>query len=196
MQAAQLAGPEGKVLAIEPVPETFAALEHNIQAHAAWAERQGRLYSQLHAHRLEYGAGCTCPKQTCSVAAGLQIAPVTCCRTAVGANSIAEVQLTFYPSASGWSTMYPDDEEVLSAMDVFLEKSLSSLKGIDATPWAKIGQVLQKGAPEWLSKRLQRCVGMSAWLGCYEHANHSMLPHAAGGTYSRCWAVRPEWLPL
>ena len=99
-----------------------------------------------------------------SVAAGLQIAPITCCRTAVGANSAAEVQLTFYPSASGWSTMYPDEQEVLSAMDVFLEKSLSNLAGIEATPWARVGQLLQKSAPEWLSKRLQRCVGMWARL--------------------------------
>ena len=161
MQAAQLAGPEGKVLAIEPVPATFAALEHNIQAHAAWAERQGRQHSQLHAHSLAYAAACPQPGKPCSVAAGLQIAPVTCCQTAVGANNVAKVQLTFYPSASGWSTMYPDEQEVLSAMDVFLEKSLKTLTGIEATPWARVGQVLQKGAPEWLSKRLQRYVNMS-----------------------------------
>ena len=84
----------------------------------------------------------------------------------MGANRAAKVQLTFYPSASGWSTMYPDEQEVLSAMDVFLEKSLANLDGIEATPWAKVGQALQKGAPEWLSKRLQRCVGMLMRLAC------------------------------
>ncbi|KAG1675404.1 hypothetical protein FOA52_012323 [Chlamydomonas sp. UWO 241] len=37
MAAAEAAGPSGRVIAVEPLPETFAALSANARAHAEWA---------------------------------------------------------------------------------------------------------------------------------------------------------------
>ena len=56
----------------------------------------------------------------------------------------------------GWSTVYPDDEEVQGAMQIFLANSLSTLKGIDSSFLTSAGQLLQSAAPQWLSHRVER----------------------------------------
>ena len=52
--------------------------------------------------------------------------------------------------------MYPDDEEVQGAMQIFLANSLSTLKGIDSSFLTSAGHLLQIAAPQWLSKRVER----------------------------------------
>ena len=57
---------------------------------------------------------------------------------------------------TGWSTMYPDDEEVQGAMQVFLEQSLSGLQGIDSSLLTSAGQLLQSTAPKWVTRPIER----------------------------------------
>lgn len=57
---------------------------------------------------------------------------------------------------AGWSTMYPDEEEVQNAMQVFLEQSLSALKGIDSSWLTSAGQLLQRIAPKQVTQQAER----------------------------------------
>ena len=57
---------------------------------------------------------------------------------------------------TGWSTMYPDDEEVQGAMQIFLERSLSGLQGIDSSWLTSAGQLLQSIAPKWVTRPIER----------------------------------------
>lgn len=59
---------------------------------------------------------------------------------------------------AGWSTMYPDEEEVQNAMQVFLERSLGELQGLDSSWLTTAGQLLQQTAPKWLTQRVERSV--------------------------------------
>ncbi|KXZ45788.1 hypothetical protein GPECTOR_50g581 [Gonium pectorale] len=81
--ASELVGAGGRVVALEPLPATFAVLEANVAAHAAWCAGRGQ--------------------QVC--------APVllNCGAGAEGQDSATFT--TYSDSASGWSTMYPDDGE-------------------------------------------------------------------------------------
>lgn len=54
--------------------------------------------------------------------------------------------------------MYPDEEEVQSAMQVFLQRSLGKLQGIDSSWLTTAGQLLQKTAPKWLTRQVERYV--------------------------------------
>ena len=57
---------------------------------------------------------------------------------------------------AGWSTMYLDDQEVESAMEVFLNNALSELQGIEVTALTKLGQIMQNSSPVWLSRLIKR----------------------------------------
>lgn len=61
--------------------------------------------------------------------------------------------------------MYPDEEEVQNAMQVFLERSLGNLQGIDSSWLTTAGQLLQQTAPKWLTQRVERsallCIPLS-----------------------------------
>lgn len=54
--------------------------------------------------------------------------------------------------------MYPDEEEVQNAMQVFLKRSLGKLQGIDSSWLTTAGQLLQQTAPKWLTQRVERSV--------------------------------------
>ena len=54
--------------------------------------------------------------------------------------------------------MYPDEEEVQSAMHVFLERSLGKLQGLDSSWLTTAGQLLQRTAPKWLTQKVERSV--------------------------------------
>ena len=69
-----------------------------------------------------------------------------------------DAEKSVYHCPAGWSTMYPDEEEVQSAMQVFLERSLGKLQGIDSSWLTTTGQLLQQNAPKWLTRLLERCV--------------------------------------
>lgn len=52
--------------------------------------------------------------------------------------------------------MYLDDQEVESAMEVFLNNALSELQGIEVTALTKLGQIMQNSSPVWLSRLIKR----------------------------------------
>lgn len=54
--------------------------------------------------------------------------------------------------------MYPDEEEVQNAMQIFLKRSLGNLQGIDSSWLTTAGQLLQRTAPAWLTQRVERSV--------------------------------------
>ena len=54
--------------------------------------------------------------------------------------------------------MYPDEEEVQNAMQVFLKRSLGKLQGLDSSWLTTAGQLLQQNAPQWLTQRVERSV--------------------------------------
>ena len=54
--------------------------------------------------------------------------------------------------------MYPDEEEVQNAMQIFLERSLGKLQGLDSSWLTSAGQLLQQNAPKWLTQRVERSV--------------------------------------
>ncbi|KAG2438647.1 hypothetical protein HXX76_005194 [Chlamydomonas incerta] len=98
MQAAEAVGPSGRVVSLEPLPATHALLAANVAAHAAWCGERG----------------------------------VQACRPtllAVGAGPPGQreaVFTTYSDSASGWSTMTPNDDEVRANMRSYI---LSLLEG-------------------------------------------------------------------
>lgn len=95
MLAAEAVGPRGRVVSVEPAPATADVLEANMQVHAAWC-----------------------------AARGVEVAPCTLVRAALS-DAVAEaVQFYTYPGASGWSTLQPDDSEVVKNMLAFVEQSL------------------------------------------------------------------------
>ena len=63
---------------------------------------------------------------------------------------------SIYSGITGWSTVYPDDEEVQGAMQIFLERSLSGLQGIDSSLLTSAGQLLQSIAPKWVTRPIER----------------------------------------
>ena len=52
--------------------------------------------------------------------------------------------------------MYPDEAEVQGAMQIFLERSLSKLQGIDSSWLTTAGHLLQEFAPKWLTQLVER----------------------------------------
>ncbi|KAG2435614.1 hypothetical protein HYH02_011904 [Chlamydomonas schloesseri] len=98
MQAAEAVGPSGRVVSLEPVPATHALLAANVASHAAWcAER------------------------------GVQACTPTLLASGAGPPGQSEAVFTTYSeSASGWSTMTPNDEEVRANMRSYI---LSLLEG-------------------------------------------------------------------
>ena len=68
--------------------------------------------------------------------------------------------------SAGWSTMYPDEEEVQNAMQVFLERSLGNLQGLDSSWLTTAGQLLQRNAPKWLTRRVERYMYINLMQQC------------------------------
>lgn len=52
--------------------------------------------------------------------------------------------------------MYPDATEVSDAMDVFLERSLPTLEGMDLSLTNKVASLAARIAPNWLFENLSR----------------------------------------
>ena len=52
--------------------------------------------------------------------------------------------------------MYPDVTEVSDAMDIFLERSLPTLEGMDPTLTNRVASLAARVAPNWLSENLSR----------------------------------------
>jgi FkbM family methyltransferase len=108
---AAAAGAGASVLAVEPMPPLFRALQSNVRRHEAWC-----------------------------LGTGVTPARVTPVNAAVGDGSRDSATFTYYANATGWSTMYPDDTEVLQNMSSFLDRALEHMRGIPATPLALLGR--------------------------------------------------------
>lgn len=125
--AAQQVGPTGQVVSAEPIPTLHEKLVYNIESHQKWCAAQG-----------------------------VPTASITPILAGVGSGQQQTMEFTFYTAAAGWSTMYPDNEEVQGAMQVFLEQSLSGLQGIDSSLLTSAGQLLQSTAPKWVTRPIER----------------------------------------
>ncbi|KAL4854432.1 31-O-demethyl-FK506 methyltransferase FkbM [Chlorella vulgaris] len=155
MQAAQELGSKGLVLACEPLPFTFAALQHNVAAHSEWwssqqqqAQRQQAQQQQVQTQpapptdpdlaAAEAEPGVRAPQpvehqqqqlQQQHAAASLlaaAAAPIVALQAGLGSGEQASADFTFYPRAAGWSSMLPAEGEVQADMQAFLEQALSS----------------------------------------------------------------------
>jgi hypothetical protein len=51
--------------------------------------------------------------------------------------------------STGWSTMYPDADEVRHAMHIFLNRSLPSLEGMELNLLNRIGSLAKRRGPTW-----------------------------------------------
>lgn len=101
--------PQGHVIAVEPLPETFAALQSNLNIHEEWC--------------LENRRAC---------------ASVTPVNAGVGNGTTATARFTLFPRAAGWATLseYENKEEVLRDMEIFIENSLKAeTEGGNGIPW-------------------------------------------------------------
>ncbi|BDA48598.1 probable 31-O-demethyl-FK506 methyltransferase FkbM [Coccomyxa sp. Obi] len=81
-------------------------------------------------------------------------ATVTIINKGVGDGARETVEFTFYPAAAGWSTMYPDATEVSDAMDIFLERSLPTLEGMDPSLTNRVASLAARIVPNWLFENL------------------------------------------
>jgi FkbM family methyltransferase len=97
MQAAEMVGPEGIVVSVEPMPDTFAALQHNLAAHRNWCRHSGKPVA-ADSKALHYGAGAARGHAT----------------------------FTHYPRAAGWGTLsdYEDENRIQRDMEAFLDNAL------------------------------------------------------------------------
>lgn len=99
MRHAPLWSAQGRVVALEPLPVTFEALQHNIGVH--------------HADCADRGVAC---------------APVTPLCMGVADGSASSAEFTLFPRAAGWSTMrkFESDAEIMDDMDVYLANALQA----------------------------------------------------------------------
>eukprot|EP00775_Hariotina_reticulata_P006323 gene6323-6558_t len=96
----QIVGESGLVLCCEPAPAAAAALTENLINHASW-----------------------------QAAAGRQVASTNIVRAAVSDASQERAILTTYNKVSGWSTLFRDDEESLSNVQLYIDHVLSKAEG-------------------------------------------------------------------
>ena len=76
--------------------------------------------------------------------------------------------------------MYPDAEEVQAAMQIFLERSLPKLQGIESSWLTSAGQWLQQHAPKALTQQVQRYCAMTLSSGTkLRHEPMTCLPVVA-----------------
>ena len=105
--AASRLGWRARVVAIEPIPEIFECLRRNADT---VAESAGRSRSGAQAQ----GQAQAPPDH-----------PISCLNCGIGDGSAQFADFVFYPSASGWSTMMPDDDEVRRSAAAFVVDAVS-----------------------------------------------------------------------
>ncbi|GAB4819450.1 hypothetical protein N2152v2_006496 [Parachlorella kessleri] len=130
--AAELVGPEvqGVVVAAEPLPASFAALQANVQKHRDW---------------------CHCQGVPCGT--------IEAVNTGVADGRSIMATFTLYERAAGWGTMHVDEEEVLLDMGVFLENALepkAHMPSALSMPIRLLGQALRRWGPPGLYEAVWR----------------------------------------
>jgi hypothetical protein len=111
---------QGSVVALEPLPPTFAALEHNVALHRDWCAASGR-----------------------------PCAPVALLNRGAGDGASAEADFTLYPRAAGWATLSRHESEgaVLADMEAYLENALREGSPALSAPARWAGGALRRAAP-------------------------------------------------
>ena len=142
LYAAEKAGAEGRVFALEPIPRTFAALRENVIRNVGFSSSGRSLDATVDARGGEKEA--TSPSGTRRVAcldakdAALALrrdefhSTRDSTREAVVAYNVGvsdgeekAATFTFYPRAAGWSSLAPDDAETRENVRRFVERRLS-----------------------------------------------------------------------
>ncbi|CAG9462923.1 unnamed protein product [Pedinophyceae sp. YPF-701] len=83
-------------------------------------------------------------------------APITCVNAGAGDGTASEGVFTFYPLGAGWSTMAPDEAEVASAVEAYLEDALEDLVGLESSRLARVARGLKRALPGGVYGALQR----------------------------------------
>ena len=142
LYAAEKAGAEGRVFALEPIPRTFAALRENVIRNVGFSSGRN-LDATVDARGGEKEA--TSPSGTRRVAcldakdAALALRrdefqnhvgdstreAVVAYNVGVSDGEKKEATFTFYPRAAGWSSLAPDDAETRENVRRFVERRLS-----------------------------------------------------------------------
>lgn len=149
LQAAEALGPQGLVVACEPLPPTFDCLQRNIAEHRRWAERQQHSSSSNSISSSSKGSG-----THVGFAAAAGPAPIVALCAGVSDGSAASAEFTLYPRAAGWSSLRPASaEEMQASMAAFLDNALASqaaatAAGLDPLT-AAAGRWLRAAAPAW-----------------------------------------------
>lgn len=120
--AQELVSKDALIIAVEPIPDIFNVLEHNIDSYQTWAMQNRSTNRETidtssrspssSLSQSSLSAPTTTPSTT-------TIIPVNC---GIGDGSITETEFTFYKSAAGWSTMHPDSSGTIQQdMTIFLK---------------------------------------------------------------------------
>ena len=144
LYAAEKAGAEGRVFALEPIPRTFAALRENVIRNVGFSSSGRNLDATVDVREGEKEA--TSPSGTRRVAcldakdAALALRRdefqnhvgdstrqnhVVAYNVGVSDGEKKEATFTFYPRAAGWSSLAPDDAETRENVRRFVERRLS-----------------------------------------------------------------------
>jgi len=122
LYAAEAVGHEGKVVAVEPLPQLHRAAVLNTAAHAAWCAGRGMRPAAVHLEQ---------------------------CGASDGSEDCA--RFTLYSKASGWSSMVPDEAETEANMGIFLRATLrGDRRGLPPGLLAVAASWLLRLGPTWL----------------------------------------------
>lgn len=120
-RAAEALGPGGLVIAAEPLPTTYAALEHNVAVHRDFCAE-----------------------------AGTPCAPVIAVNAGVGDGSTDACDFIFYPRAAGWGTMasLESPDTIFADMDAVVDNFLDDESNTALNPLQRMmGGTLRRVAP-------------------------------------------------
>jgi len=124
--AQELVSQDALIIAIEPIPNIFNVLKHNIDSYQTWTMHNSSTNREaIDTSSLppppppppppSSSAPTTKPTST-------TIIPVNC---GIGDGSIPETEFTFYKYAAGWSTMFPDSSGTIQQdMTIFLKRAV------------------------------------------------------------------------
>ncbi|KAK9811143.1 hypothetical protein WJX73_006362 [Symbiochloris irregularis] len=125
LQAADIVGPQGQVVAVEPSPDAHTALLENLATYADLNVQAGS-------------------------------AKVAAVQAAAGSTPKDAINLVTYSQSSGWSTVYPDEQEVQEGMRMFLNNALPSMQGIENNLLSQGARVLRLLTPRPLYEAVWR----------------------------------------
>jgi len=120
--AQELVSQDALIIAIEPIPDIFNVLKHNIDSYQTWTMHN----SSTSGEAIDTSSLPPPPPPSSSAPTtkptSTTIIPVNC---GIGDGSIPETEFTFYKCAAGWSTMLPDSSGTIQHdMTIFLKRAV------------------------------------------------------------------------